>query len=85
MSVTSFMCVVFPVVLSEGSVVVHFDVLFRGVLDSETAQEQLVDGLQRGEGGNDGLVIDIGSVQVSGNIINIKTYLQFHSHLKISI
>jgi len=58
-------------VLSEGSVVVLFDVLFRGVLDSETAQEQLVGGLQQGEGGNDGLVIDISSVQVSGNIINI--------------
>ncbi|XP_048023193.1 LOW QUALITY PROTEIN: enteropeptidase [Megalobrama amblycephala] len=50
---------------SEGSVVVHFDVLFHGVLDSEVAQEQLVDGLQQSEGGNDGLVIDIDSVQVS--------------------
>ncbi|XP_051733469.1 enteropeptidase [Ctenopharyngodon idella] len=50
---------------SEGSVVVHFDVLFHGVLDSETVQEQLVDGLQQSEGGNDGLVIDTGSVQVS--------------------
>lgn len=63
----------------------HFDVLFRGVLDSETAQEQLVDGLTQSEGGNDGLVIDIGSVQVSGNIIDIKAYLQFHCHLKISM
>ncbi|XP_068072228.2 enteropeptidase [Danio rerio] len=50
---------------SEGSVVVDFDVFFRGVLDSEMAQKQLVDGLQQGESGNDGLVIDIGSVEVT--------------------
>ncbi|XP_056587484.1 enteropeptidase [Triplophysa dalaica] len=51
---------------SEGSVVVHFDVLFRAVLDSNTAQEALIDGLKQGDSGsNEGLVIDSSSVQIS--------------------
>ncbi|KAA0720384.1 Enteropeptidase [Triplophysa tibetana] len=51
---------------SEGSVVVHFDVLFRAVLNSNTAQEGLIDGLKQGDtGSNEGLVIDSGSVQIS--------------------
>lgn len=51
---------------SEGSVVVHFDVVFRAVLDSNTAQEQLIDGLKQSDtGSNEGLVIDSSSVQIS--------------------
>ncbi|XP_016430936.1 enteropeptidase [Sinocyclocheilus rhinocerous] len=48
---------------SEGSVLVFFELVFRGVLDSQTAQEQLVDGLQQAS--HDGLVIDTHSVQVT--------------------
>lgn len=45
----------------------HFDVLFRAVLDSNTAQEGLIDGLKQGDtGSNEGLVIDSSSVQISG-------------------
>nr|XP_055035145.1 enteropeptidase isoform X1 [Misgurnus anguillicaudatus] len=47
---------------SEGSVVVHFDIFFHGVLDSNTAQEELIDGLTES---NEGLIIDSGSVHVS--------------------
>ncbi|XP_043077327.1 enteropeptidase [Puntigrus tetrazona] len=50
---------------SEGSVLVFFELLFRGVLDAQTVQDQLVSGLQQAEGSGDGLVIDTDSVQVS--------------------
>ncbi len=63
---------------SEGSVVVVFELVFRGVLDSQTVQEQLVAGLQQADGSGDGLVIDIDSVQVTGNVF--KTYLHSHIH-----
>ncbi len=54
--------------LSEGSVLVCFELVFRGVLDPQTVQEQLVAGLQQADGSDDGLVIDIDSVQVTGNV-----------------
>ncbi|XP_051533716.1 enteropeptidase-like [Myxocyprinus asiaticus] len=51
---------------SEGSVVVHFELLFSGVVHLNTAQEQLVECLEQGEAGSDeGLVIDTSSVQVT--------------------
>ncbi|XP_052392270.1 enteropeptidase isoform X28 [Carassius gibelio] len=50
---------------SEGSVVVFFDLVFRGAPDLQTVQEQLVDGLQQADGADDGLLIDLDSVQIS--------------------
>lgn len=70
--------------LSEGSVLVLFELVFRGVLDSQTVQEQLVSGLQQADGSDDGLVIDIDSVQVTGDVL--KTYRWIVSkHLHVTL
>ncbi|XP_076843148.1 enteropeptidase-like [Brachyhypopomus gauderio] len=48
---------------SQGSVMVHFDLVFRGAVDSETAQEQLVTSVQSGATG--GLGIDTSTIYIS--------------------
>ncbi|TRZ00607.1 hypothetical protein DNTS_016591 [Danionella cerebrum] len=63
---------------SKGSVVVHFEVFFNGEVESETAQEELVEGLLQAE--SDGFVIDIGSVQVTETIYD---YSQPYSSIQL--
>lgn len=52
------------IVFSQGSVVVNFDLWFNQRIEAREAEQQLTEGLQEVESTE--LVIDTGSIQISG-------------------